>query len=329
MGKPSKTIFVNYRRGDERAFAARIRDRLAQSFGDAGVFMDIDNLRAGQRFDRELAAALDKTDIFLAVIGPSWMDLYEHRRASAERDYVHEEIAAALSRGLTVIPVLIEGARLPNAESLPKDISELVLHQKHDITHEYFGQNVKALIDAIRLERKSRNTSDSNFVSGWLGVAISIAILAGLDFAGPGFLSRVPWPSAEPRDVTGGGSDRPVISSAPNAPAQDAVQPVGAGAGPDQREKMDTGDAKEALARKRIFTGIVADDNSLEPADIAAALGRGEWVKYCLAISKKKKAACFASFEKMSCPKDSNEAKDIPGCDPAISYKTYQWLAGR
>ena len=44
---PSK-IFVNYRRDDERAFAARVRDRLAQTFGSANVFMDVDNLMAGQ-----------------------------------------------------------------------------------------------------------------------------------------------------------------------------------------------------------------------------------------------------------------------------------------
>lgn len=47
-------IFVNYRRDDVRDVAARVRDRLAQTFGGANVFMDVDNLMAGQRFDREL-----------------------------------------------------------------------------------------------------------------------------------------------------------------------------------------------------------------------------------------------------------------------------------
>ena len=63
-------IFVNYRRDDERAFAARVRDRLAQPFGQANVFMDVDNLMAGQRFDRELEKALAETDIFLTIMGP-------------------------------------------------------------------------------------------------------------------------------------------------------------------------------------------------------------------------------------------------------------------
>ena len=69
-------IFINYRRDDERSTAARIRDRLAAVFGTANVFMDVDNLLAGQRFDKELEKALAETDVFLAVIGPKWTELF-------------------------------------------------------------------------------------------------------------------------------------------------------------------------------------------------------------------------------------------------------------
>ena len=50
-------VFVNYRRDDARDMAARIRDRLAATFGDANVFMDVDNLIAGHRFDKALEIA--------------------------------------------------------------------------------------------------------------------------------------------------------------------------------------------------------------------------------------------------------------------------------
>ena len=56
-------IFINYRRDDARDMAARVRDRLAQAFGKSNVFMDVDNLMAGQRFDMELDKALAKTDV--------------------------------------------------------------------------------------------------------------------------------------------------------------------------------------------------------------------------------------------------------------------------
>ena len=150
-------IFVNYRRDDAKAEAARLHDRLAQSFGAANVFMDVDNLLPGERFDLRLKEALAGTDVFLAVIGARWMDLLEARAGSGERDYVREEIAAALAAKLVVIPVLMDRAPLPKAASLPEDIRELALFHKHDVVYESFGRDVQALIAAIEAHRQARD----------------------------------------------------------------------------------------------------------------------------------------------------------------------------
>ena len=56
-------IFVNYRRDDVPGDARGVRDGMAAKFGKANVFMDVDNLLVGQRFDVELAKALDACDI--------------------------------------------------------------------------------------------------------------------------------------------------------------------------------------------------------------------------------------------------------------------------
>ena len=165
--------------------AARVHDRLAGTFGSQNVFMDVDNLMAGQRFDRELEKALADTDVFLAVIGPRWMELFEKRLASGERDYVREEIAGALRRGLVVIPVLIERPSLPRADALPEDVRELVLYQKQDVTHEQFGRDIQGLVEAIRFARRAKTgprlpkadipwalilaTAASVLVIGWVG----------------------------------------------------------------------------------------------------------------------------------------------------------------
>jgi len=137
-------IFINYRRDDDAAGAARVRDGLASKFGKANLFIDVDNLFAGQRFDEELARALVTCDVLVAVIGRHWMDLLKAKIASGGRDHVREEIAAALQRRIVVIPVRVgrEGQLppLPRVEDLPPDISDLVLHQKHDVTHERFGR---------------------------------------------------------------------------------------------------------------------------------------------------------------------------------------------
>ena len=75
-------VFVNYGRDDAKAEAARLHDWLAQTYGAANVFMDVDNLLPGVRFDLKLKEALAETDIFLAVIGARWQQLFEARAAS-------------------------------------------------------------------------------------------------------------------------------------------------------------------------------------------------------------------------------------------------------
>jgi TIR domain len=153
-------IFISYRREDAPGDARSICDRLTRSFGEANVFMDVDRLLAGQRFDRELDKALSKCDVLVAVIGTRWTELLADYAQSGKRDYVRDEIAAALKRDIIVIPVMIgrEGnlPPLPLAEKLPEDIRELVLYQKHNIAHETFGRDAKDLVAAIKTVLASR-----------------------------------------------------------------------------------------------------------------------------------------------------------------------------
>jgi hypothetical protein len=185
----SGKLFINYRRDDTRDMAARIRDRLAATFGDTNVFMDVDDLMAGQRFDKELEKALDETDVFLAVIGPRWLELLAER-AGGKRDYVREEIAGALSRGITVIPVLVERTPLPEHDALPEDMQNLVLHQKHVVTHERFGRDVEDLAGAIRFARKAARPRAGGQTGRWMGAAA----LGGVAAPRRGRVDRHAWP---------------------------------------------------------------------------------------------------------------------------------------
>jgi len=58
-----------YLRENAPADARGICDRLRSQFGEANLFMDIDQLLAGQRFDRELEKALASCEVLIAVIG--------------------------------------------------------------------------------------------------------------------------------------------------------------------------------------------------------------------------------------------------------------------
>lgn len=190
MAMASK-IFVNYRRDDTRADARSIRDRLAAMFGKTNVFMDVDDLAPGERFDRRLDQALSQCGIFLAVIGPRWVDILNDRAQNGDHDYVRQEIATALMRGILVIPVLVGGARLPRSDALPSDLQALVLHQKQDITHERFGRDMTDLIDVIKSNAPRRSAAR------WVlpaSLTIAVISLGALGVLLPGRYSGVQRP---------------------------------------------------------------------------------------------------------------------------------------
>jgi formylglycine-generating enzyme required for sulfatase activity len=175
-------VFISYRRDDNPDAAARVRDGLARKFGNANLFIDVDDLLAGQRFDEELAKALKRCDVLIAVLGERWMELLKAKTANGARDHVREEIAAALQRRIVVIPVRVgrEGQLplLPRAGDLPSDISDLVLYQKHDVTHERFGRDIAELVEAITVVRRlNRPKSAVRQVHwGWIGTVAALML---------------------------------------------------------------------------------------------------------------------------------------------------------
>jgi formylglycine-generating enzyme required for sulfatase activity len=169
-------IFVNYRRQDARADARSIHYRLVAAFGKANVFMDVDNLRPGQQFGQELETALEQCDVFLPIIGPRWLDLLNARSESGQRDYVRDEIAGALGRGIMVIPILVDGATLPRPDELPHDLRAVVSHQSHTLTHERFGRDLGDLVDAIKERRPSKGSRYRGTI--WLSVLGVLALAA-------------------------------------------------------------------------------------------------------------------------------------------------------
>lgn len=185
-------IFINYRRDDVPGDARGVRDALAARFGKSSVFMDVDNLIMGQRFDIELNKALDQCELFLAIIGPRWLDLFKARSVSRERDYVRAEIAEAIKRRIPVVPIRVgrEGSmpRLPEPEDLPADIRELVLYQKHDVAHERFGRDMEELNRAIAALRKptfgTRGYAGARSMIGGAAAVLALLLGAGSYYAG-------------------------------------------------------------------------------------------------------------------------------------------------
>ena len=192
----SHKIFISYRRDDGAAHARIIRDRLAAKFGEGRIFLDVDNLLAGQRFDQELEQVLADCDVVIAVIGPRWVELIGAHNTNERPDYVRQELASALLRGIPVIPVLVDGAPLPKAEMLPAEIQSLVMHQMHTVSHEHLARDIEGLTAAIRVI--AARTAGSDLVHRWRRplVVATAAVALIVAFAGAYWTVRAPSASS-------------------------------------------------------------------------------------------------------------------------------------
>ena len=113
-------VFISYRRADTANQAAWLADRLAGHFGRQQIVRDVDSIQLGNDFADVIAAAVTSCDVLLALIGHQWL-----AAAAGPADYVPIEIESALTRGIRVIPVLVDGARMPTAAELPPGLAML------------------------------------------------------------------------------------------------------------------------------------------------------------------------------------------------------------
>lgn len=202
-------IFISYRRGDVRAVAARIRDRLASHFGSGSVFMDVEDLVAGQRFDQMLEQKLAASNVLLWIVGPRWLELLKER-AAADGDYVRRELSVALERGIPILPVLVDGASLPSPDQLPSEMQGLTLFQKQDVSHEYFGRDMDALTAAIsslvpaaRRRRAAKTWRIAAALTACLGALAIASVIWAPAFWGSLATPRPSHPEASEREASG------------------------------------------------------------------------------------------------------------------------------
>ena len=154
-------IFISYRREDSPGHAGRIFDRLRSRFGSDVVFMDVAAIEAGVDFVDVLHKAVGSCDALLAVIGPQWLSATQggNRRLDDPRDFVRIEIAGALERNVRVLPVLVEGARVPPVESLPADLQALTRRQAIELRDARWDDDIERLVEGLAKVLKTDSPS--------------------------------------------------------------------------------------------------------------------------------------------------------------------------
>jgi hypothetical protein len=145
-------IAISYRRSDSSAITGRIFDRLVARYGKESVFMDVDNIPIGTDFRSHIRAVLLESEVLIVVIGPRWLgiDAAGAARMSQETDPVRAEVEAAQTQELPMIPVLVDGAKMPDSAALPASIEKFAFLNAAEVaTGRDFHPHMDRLIAAI------------------------------------------------------------------------------------------------------------------------------------------------------------------------------------
>jgi DNA polymerase III delta prime subunit len=145
-------IFISYRREDTAYPAGWLYDRLADRYGGDQVFKDVDSIELGDNFIEAITGAVGSCDVLLALIGPRWLtvaDDHGHRRLDDPDDFVRLEIQAALTRKVLVIPILVDGAKMPRPEELPGSLAGLEHRQALELSPARFAVDTGRLLRVL------------------------------------------------------------------------------------------------------------------------------------------------------------------------------------
>jgi hypothetical protein len=157
-------VFISYRRTDSAAFSGRIYERLIARFGRKNIFKDVDDIPPGVDFPEYIQNSLRQCAVVLVVIGPHWL---EERDAKGERrlddpgDFVRLEIETALNLRLAVVPLLVDGVKMPQSNELPGTLRPLTLFNTVQVGNDPdFARDIEQVITNLKHMLARRHFSD-------------------------------------------------------------------------------------------------------------------------------------------------------------------------
>lgn len=148
----SARIFINYRRADSAGWARHLHADLQDRFGEERVFRDV-AIEPGVDFVEQIERVMDAAEVCIVVIGPRWASAAnsDGRRLDDPADLVRREIERALERpDVDVIPVLVDGAKMPAERELPGGLPALARRNACELTDSRWDYDVGVLCRRLR-----------------------------------------------------------------------------------------------------------------------------------------------------------------------------------
>ena len=178
-------IFISYRRQDSQHAVDRLQEFIKPYLKNPkrDLFVDVDNIPIGMDFEAHLQTKISQCHAVLAVIGPGWLPAQAPNgkpRLDSPDDFVRTEIAAALQRGIPVVPVLLDGTPMPRVDQLPVDIRGLVTRHGAQFDRKSFRADVDHIMSGLGFSKRKRALSIGYAGLAWLGGLVLLGIIGGV-----------------------------------------------------------------------------------------------------------------------------------------------------
>ena len=114
--------------------------------------MDVEELPFGVDFRAHIQQVLENTAVLITLIGPNWLGAGTDgvMRMHEKTDPVRMEIEAAVGQGIPIIPVLIDGAKMPDSAVLPQAFGNFAFLNAAELSSgRDFRPHIERLIGAI------------------------------------------------------------------------------------------------------------------------------------------------------------------------------------
>jgi TPR repeat protein len=165
-------IFISYRRDDSRYQARMIYEAFLRGLPRENVFMDIDTIPLGVDFAKVLEGWVEQCEVLLVLMGPDWPNSTDpktgKRRLDNPKDFVRVEIRGALTRNIPVVPVLLDGAEIPDEAQLPDDIKGLLSRNAEFVEYRTFDADVQRLLKKLGVGGSAKQTAAPAKITGTL-----------------------------------------------------------------------------------------------------------------------------------------------------------------
>ncbi|MEM7305311.1 MAG: TIR domain-containing protein [Planctomycetota bacterium] len=174
-GKVEERVYINYRPHDTGDAVDDIVGGLHAKFPPEHIFVDR-KIRPGENWKQRIERELERATVLLVLIGPNWLPTTNDpvKGAAPEpggergfHEWMQLEVERSFERGLEVIPVLVEGGRMPTAWELElwPQLRRLTERRPHELGPDSFEDDLARLVaalSAVRSEPAPPNRADTN-----------------------------------------------------------------------------------------------------------------------------------------------------------------------